>query len=399
MTQRNPLFKQLKESYLFPEILKRKRLYLEKHPEASLISLGIGDTTQPLPPLVAEALSSTGFKLSTPKGYRGYGPEQGDEVLRIRICEKIYNRNIHPNEIFISDGTKCDIGRLQLLFGNSVSIAVQDPTFPVYVEGSLLHGVEKIHLLPCLPETDFFPQLAHCPRSDLIYFCSPNNPTGIASTREQLKQLVAFAKANHSIILFDAAYSFYIDDPSLPKSIYEIEGAQEVAIEMNSFSKSAGFTGVRLGWTVVPKALRYTSGEQVHPDWTRLTQTIFNGASCISQQGGVAVLSENGWAACMEKIALYKENAKILREAFRSLGKVYGGDQAPFLWVHVPEKKSWQLFQELLEKAHLVTTPGVGFGAAGEGFIRLTAFCSREDALKAGENLKAYLKSETVLLP
>ena len=310
------------------------------------------------------------------------------KVLREKIATTIYRDLIKPEEIFVSDGAKCDLGRLQMLFGHDISIAVQDPSYPVYIDGSLIQGVKKIVSLPCTPENQFFPDLASAPRTDLIYFCSPNNPTGAIVTRSQLEELVKFAERNRSIIIFDSAYANYIQDPSLPKSIYEIEGAKKVAIEISSFSKLAGFTGVRLGWTVVPEELLYDDGVSVKADWNRLTSTIFNGASNIAQAGGCAVLDEQGFKEALEITKFYLENAKIIKATLESLGyEVFGGVNAPYLWVRFKGKKSWDVFQQFLEQHHIVTTPGAGFGPAGEGFVRFTAFGHRENILEAVSRL------------
>ncbi|MGZ3634343.1 MAG: LL-diaminopimelate aminotransferase [Parachlamydiaceae bacterium] len=384
MMKRNSHFTSLESNYLFPEITLRKLQFQAENPLASVISLGIGDTTQPISTFVSDALSKASKKLSTREGYSGYGPEQGIKDLRETIALQIYQGEISADDIFISDGAKCDLGRLQALFGGNVSIAVQDPAYPVYIDGSLIQGVQKIVFLPCTPENDFFPDLTIAERTDLIYFCSPNNPTGAVATKQQLERLVQFAQANRSIIIFDAAYANYIQDPLLPRSIYEIEGAQEVAIEVNSFSKLAGFTGVRLGWTVVPEALRYDDGASVKADWNRLISTIFNGASNIAQSGGVAVFKEEGLHQIQALTAYYLENAQLIKEALEKRKyEVYGGVNAPYLWVRFQGQKSWDVFQQFLEQFHLVTTPGSGFGPAGEGFLRLTAFGKRETVLEA----------------
>lgn len=387
--KRNPHLSSLKPNYLFPEITLRKKQFLAAHPDASLISLGIGDTTEPLPYPIAKALSESSLGLGG-EGYTGYGPEQGQPALRQKIASTLYSGKVAPHEVFVSDGAKCDIGRLQTLFGGAVSIALQDPSYPVYMDGSLIQGVKEIVPMPCNPENGFFPDLKRLPRTDLIYFCSPNNPTGCASTHAQLEELVCFAKKNRSILLFDAAYSSFIQDPALPKSIYEIEGAKEVAIEIHSFSKLSGFTGVRLGWSVVPDTLLYDDGSSVHADWHRLTSTLFNGASNIAQTGGVAALSH--LESLTQLASYYLENAKILRE---SLGQyeVFGGVNAPYLWVRFPGRKSWDVFQSFLDHFHLVTTPGSGFGPQGEGFIRLTAFGSRRHILEAAERLQKGARS------
>lgn len=390
MVVRNSSLLNLKKHYLFPEIQQRKREFLEKHPQAQLISLGIGDTTEPICLPIADAMKKASERLGTSEGYTGYGPEHGSDTLRSLISKIIYRGQVDPDDIFISDGAKCDIGRLQLLFGKDVSILVQDPTYPVYLEGSLLQGVSSIYYSPCLPENNFFPFLNQ--PTDLIYFCSPNNPTGACATKDQLKNLVKFAKAHQSIILYDAAYAHFIQDENLPKSIYEVPGAEEVAIEINSFSKIAGFTGVRLGWTVVPQSLQYENGASVKNDWKRVTSTVFNGASNIAQKGGEAVLDEKNWKAIMEHSLFYMENAQLLRKCLISADfNVYGGINAPYLWVKSPFGSSWECFQWLMEKAGIVTTPGAGFGPSGEGFIRFSAFSSRKNILEAIKRLEVCL--------
>ena len=389
--RRNKNFEKLKSGYLFPEIHRRKKEFLEKHPETDLISLGVGDTTEPLCASVAEALAEVSENLGTPQGYIGYGPEQGIEALRSKIAAEIYQDAVAPDEIFISDGAKCDLARLQILFGGEISVAIQDPAYPVYIDGSLIQGVKQIQQMPCNPQNGFFPDLKALAPVDLIYFCSPNNPTGAAATRDQLKELVATARRNGSIVLFDSAYAAYIRDPKLPKSIYEIEGAKECAIEIGSFSKLAGFTGIRLGWTVVPAALKYENGGSVRNDWNRITTTLFNGASIIAQKGGLAALEEKGMREGRKQIDFYLENARLLKETWEELGyEVFGGVDAPYLWVRFPGQSSWDVFQELLEKAHVVSTPGSGFGPEGEGFMRFTAYGKRENVLKAIQRIKKH---------
>lgn len=387
--KRNPNMALLKASYLFPEINQRKKQFLIQNPQASLISLGIGDTTEPITPSITQALVQASAGLGTLEGYTGYGAEPGMKALREKIASKLYSNLISADEVFVSDGAKCDLGRLQMLFGKDASIAVQDPAYPVYIEGSLIQGVKTIVSMPCSPENHFFPDLKNLPRTDLIYFCSPNNPTGAVATKPQLEQLVKFAEANRSIIIFDSAYANYIQDSSLPKSIYEIDGAKKVAIEISSFSKLAGFTGIRLGWTVVPEELKFDDGSSVKADWNRLTSTIFNGASNIAQHGGIAVLDDGGFEEVEALTKHYLENAKIIKEALQGLGyEVFGGINAPYLWVRFKGRKSWDVFQEILERFHIVTTPGSGFGSQGEEFIRFTAFGHRENILKAVARLK-----------
>lgn len=388
MATRNPHFAKLNPSYLFHEIAKRKLAYLEAHPHAKLISLGIGDTTEPLTPEIVKGLKARADLLGTKEGYTGYGPAQGEENLRKRIVEHFYGDKIQADEIYISDGAKCDIGRIQLLFGPDSTVAVQDPAYPVYVDTSISTGKAKVHFLTCNPENNFFPDLEKAPRTDILFFCSPNNPTGAVATREDLKRLVAFCKKNKTILIFDSAYSPYIQDKDLPKSIYEIEGADEVAIEVSSFSKLAGFTGVRLAWSVVPKKLKFEGGEFIFKDWSRIHSTYFNGPSNIAESGAFSALSSQGLKEVQAQVQFYLENARLIRETLLSLGlKVYGGDNAPYLWVYFKGKNSWDAFEELLNDCQIISTPGVGFGPAGEGFVRFSAFGHRENILECCKRL------------
>eukprot|EP00741_Cyanophora_paradoxa_P010605 tig00020537_g10249.t1 len=401
--KRNANMAKLAAGYLFPEIARRRNDLLKRRPDAKIISLGIGDTTQPIVPHIVEGLKNASIGLGTPKGYSGYGPEQGIAALREAIAKKFYPGIVDASEIFVSDGSKCDIARLQLCFGGDVSVAVQDPSYPVYVDTSVMMGMtggfdqersqyNNIVYMTCKPENNFFPDLASLPRTDIVFFCSPNNPTGAVATKAQLKELVDFCRKNGSILVFDAAYSAYVKDPSLATSIYEIEGAREVAIETNSFSKVAGFTGVRLGWTVVPESLTYADGTPVRNDFNRVMGTCFNGASNVAQAGGLACLEEKGYAQIQEQVDYYMENAAILRKTFTELGfQVYGGANAPYVWVNFPGRKSWDVFTDLLENAEVVCTPGSGFGPAGEGFLRFSAFCGRENLLEAIERIKKFV--------
>lgn len=388
MPIRNPHFQRLATSYLFPQIQKRVRAFLEEKPDAKLIHLGIGDTTGPLSPVICQGLNTRAQELGTIRGYRGYGPEQGDWHLRTKIAEVFYQNRVTPDEVFISDGAKCDLARLLFLFGANRKVAVQNPTYPAFVDAALLSGHTLVDL-PCTPENDFFPALENASDFDLLYFCSPNNPTGAAATYEQLEKLVDYAQKRGALLLYDAAYAGFIEGSSHPRSIFDIPHAKEVAIEISSFSKWAGFTGVRLSWTVVPHLLRYQEGEQIHADWNRIMTTLFNGASTISQAGGEHALTPEGQKEMHSQIDFYKENAALLRSALQNAGyTVYGGVHAPYLWIKTEQKSSWELFQELLEQKHLVTTPGVGFGAQGEGFLRLTAFGHRDAILEAMERLQ-----------
>ncbi|XP_031253367.1 LL-diaminopimelate aminotransferase, chloroplastic-like [Pistacia vera] len=326
------------------------------------------------------------------------------QPLRAAIASAFYkDLGIDEGDIFVSDGAKCDISRLQVVFGSDVTMAVQDPSYPAYVDSSVIMGQTgdfqknlekygKIEYMRCSPENGFFPDLSTVGRTDIIFFCSPNNPTGAAATREQLTQLVKFAKDNGSIIVYDSAYAIYISDDN-PRSIFEIPGAKEVAIETSSFSKYAGFTGVRLGWTVIPKQLLFSDGFPVARDFNRIVCTCFNGASTISQAGGLACLSPEGLGAMHEVIGFYKENTEIIMDTFTSLGfNVYGGKNAPYVWVHFPGRSSWDVFSEILEKTHVVTTPGSGFGPGGEGFIRVSAFGHRGNVLEACKRFKQLYK-------
>ncbi|MDR2428606.1 MAG: LL-diaminopimelate aminotransferase [Candidatus Margulisbacteria bacterium] len=395
MVSRNPHFAKLPAGYLFPEIARRRRALLEKQPAAKIISLGIGNTTEPLTPAITKGLVEAAARLGAAAGYSGYGDEQGLAALREQIAKVLYRDRISADEITISDGAKCDIGRLQILFGGKATVAVQDPAYPVYVDGSIIAGADsRLQYMPCLPKNNFFPDLSRLPRADLIYFCSPNNPTGAVADKAQLAELVEFARKNKSIIIFDAAYSEYITDGDLPRSIYEIDGADEAAIEVNSFSKSIGFTGVRLGWCVVPRKIKFADGTLVWQDWTRVITTLFNGASNIAQHGGLAALTPAGRRETKTLIAYYQENARLIREGLQALGiQLYGGVNSPYIWAHFPAQKSWDVFEKILNEAQVVTTPGAGFGPAGESFIRFSAFGHRADIQEAMQRLQNVLKN------
>ena len=409
MINRNPCIANLKEGYLFPEIAKRKKEFLKAHPDAKIISLGVGNTTEPVLPHICEGLAKGAAKLGTPQGYSGY-QDEGSPELREKISSVYYGGKFSINEIFVSDGAKCDIGRLQLLFGAGTPVAVQDPAYPVYVDGSVLSGAaggaiqrvsssgagmvyDGIVYLPCIADNGFFPELAWIPTNGIVYFCSPNNPTGATADKKQLTALVEAALKKGALIIFDAAYCEYVRDSGFPKSIYEIDGARGCAIEVNSFSKSAGFTGVRLGWTVVPKELRYASGESINADWNRVVTTIFNGASNIAQAGGLAALDDEGRREIRSLTDFYLGNAKLIRETLQGLDiKCIGGDNSPYIWAHFPDRDSWDVFSEILEKCHIVTTPGAGFGTAGVEYLRFSAFGHRCDVEEACERLKKMFR-------
>jgi LL-diaminopimelate aminotransferase len=412
MIHRNTAFSYLTAGYLFPEIAKRRAAYAKAHPDKKIISLGVGNTTEPLTPRVTRGLAEYARGLGTVEGYSGYGDEQGLSALRQKIVDVFYADAgvksagaVEADEVFVSDGAKCDIGRLQLLFGRDARAAVQDPAYPVYVDGSVLIGAaghakahgggyEGITYMPCTQENGFFPDLSAVPKDSLIYFCSPNNPTGAVSTREELTRLVKFARENGCVVIFDAAYSSFIRDNSLPKTIFEVAGAKECAIEVNSFSKPAGFTGVRLGWTVVPKSLRYADGSPVINDWNRIMTTVFNGASNIAQAGGLAALSEEGIAEMRSVTDFYLENSAIIKKGLLAAGlpgvSVYGEGNSPYLWARFPGRLSWQVFDEILNQCSIVTTPGSGFGPAGESYIRFSSFGHRADVIEAAERLAAF---------
>ncbi len=388
MVNRNDKLAQFQASYLFLEITKRKEALLASCPEAKLISLGIGDTTEPIPAIISEAMERFASALATKRGYRGYGEPFGDPALREKIAENY--PGIEPDEIFVSDGSKCDIGRLQLLFDEMTPVAVQDPSYPVYEIASLLYGKKEITFLPCLEENDFVPDFSLVKEGSLIYICNPNNPTGVALTKEQLSSVVKIAKERSSLIIYDSAYASYIRD-NCPRSIYEIEGAKEVAIETASLSKMAGFTGIRLGWTVVPKEICFKDGSPLIKDWERIVSSLFNGASNIAQAGAAATLSAAGQKACRALQDRYLQNATLLKAALKSCGLTsVGGEHAPYLFVSFKGRSSWELFDELLEKAHLITTPGVGFGVSGESYLRLSAFGKKEEIEEAASHLKSH---------
>lgn len=402
MIKRNSGFANLTAGYLFPEVARRRREYQQKHPDAKIISLSIGNTTEPLPQFIAKAMADYSMALSTKEGYSGYGDEQGNTSLRKKIAETWYKGLATEDEVFISDGAKCDIARIQTLFGSKVKVAVQDPAYPVYVDGSVIvgaagkngaNGYKGITYMPCVPENNFFPDLSKVKKNSLIYFCSPNNPTGACATKEDLTRLVDFANENGCIIIYDAAYREFIRDVKLPKTIFEIKGSRTCAIEVNSFSKPAGFTGVRLGWSIVPNDLKFADGTSVNKDWNRVMTTLFNGASNVAQAGGLACLEPEGIEAMKNVIDYYLVNVKKIEETlrgenFKKAGvTLYSTGNSPYVWAKFPEKKSWEVFDLLLDKCHIVTTPGSGFGPSGESFIRFSSFGHHEDVNEACERL------------
>ena len=401
MAQINENYRKLQAGYLFPEIGRRVRAFQAAQPEAKVIRLGIGDVTEPLAPAVTEAMHRAVTEMGTREGFRGYPPDQGYEFLIEAIRQHDFAARgveVAADEIFVSDGAKQDSGNIQEIFGTSCRIAVSDPVYPVYVDSNVMAGrtgaVEPsgrfagVSYLPCT-EANGFAAEPPSERADLVYLCSPNNPTGAVMDRALLERWVRWAQANDAVIVFDAAYEAYVTDDSLPRSIYEIPGARSVAIEMRSFSKRAGFTGVRCAFTVVPKEVSGTTaaGERIplHGLWARRHSTKFNGVPYVTQRAAEAVYSPEGKKQTLEQVAFYLENARELREGLGGAGfRVFGGVHAPYLWMRTPSGlSSWDFFDRLLTQAHIVGTPGSGFGPNGEGYFRLSAFNSRANVREA----------------
>ena len=402
MFKANENYAKLPGSYLFSTIGKKVREYSQAHPDAKLIRLGIGDVTLPLAPSVIAAMHRAVDEMGKAETFRGYAPDLGYEFLRRAIIDgdyKAWGVDLDIDEIFISDGAKSDSGNIGDIFAADNRIAVCDPVYPVYVDSNAMSGrtgnydkaSEKwsnVTYMPCTAENSFVPELPK-ERADVIYLCYPNNPTGAVATKEQLQKWVDFALANGSLIIFDAAYEAYITESNIPHTIYECEGAKKCAIEIRSFSKNAGFTGTRLGFTVVPKAL-VLDGVSLNSLWARRSGTKFNGAPYIIQRAGEAVYSEAGRRETREMVAYYMNNAKVIREGLKDAGfDVYGGVNAPYIWLKTPgNMTSWEFFDYLLETVNVVGTPGSGFGPSGEGYFRLTAFGSLENSLEALERIK-----------
>ena len=399
MANINECFLQLENNYLFSTIAKKVKEFQEKNPNKKIIKLGIGDVTRPIVPSVIEAMHKAVDEVGTKEGFKGYGPEQGYEFLRNAIIENEYkNLKIELDEIFVSDGAKCDTGNMVDIFGVNNKVAITNPVYPVYVDTNIMSGKkENIVYLPMEEKSNFVPELPK-EKVDLIYLCFPNNPTGTALKKEELKKFVDYAKENNSIILYDAAYEAFITEDNVPHSIYEIEGARDVAIEFKSYSKTAGFTGLRCGYVVIPKTVKgYTkNGAEVliNKLWNRRTTTKFNGASYIIQRAAEAIYTNEGKEQIKENINYYLENAKIIKEGLIDAGfKVYGGVNSPYVWLKTPNgMSSWDFFDELLEKVNIVGTPGSGFGTSGEGFFRLTAFGTKENTIEAIQRIKNWRK-------
>ena len=404
----NEHFLKLPGNYLFSDIAKKVNTYKVTHPKEKIIRLGIGDVTQPLAPAIIEAMHKAVDEMAVQETFRGYGPEQGYSFLIDTILKNDFASrgiSLEPSEIFISDGAKSDTGNIGDILRHDNSVGVTDPVYPVYIDsnvmgaraGNLESGKwSNIVYIPCLAENDFIPELPSR-RVDILYLCYPNNPTGTTLTKDELKRWVNYALANDTLILFDAAYEAYIQDPDIPHSIYEIKGAKKVAIEFRSFSKTAGFTGMRCGYTVVPKELNgfTVEGERVQLNklWNRRQSTKFNGTNYITQRAAEAVYSPEGKEQVKEIINYYMTNARIMKEGLQQCGlKVYGGDNAPYLWIKTPKGlTSWKFFEKMLYEVSIVGTPGVGFGPSGEGYLRLTAFGDRDNTLEAMARLKKWL--------
>ena len=406
MAHVNANFLKLASGYLFPEVARRTRAWQQKNPSFKLLRLGIGNTTEAITPHICEAMHHKVDLLSDRRTYTGYGDEQGDQDLREALCDfyqREYGVRLSVSDFFISDGAKSDAANIQELFSPSSVVAITDPAYPVYVDSNVAGGksgayngvgYDGLLYLPARKERGFVPEPPK-EHADLIYLCSPNNPTGSVATKEDLKAFVDYAIRHRAIIIFDAAYADYIREPELPHSIYEIEGAERCAIEINSFSKNAGFTGIRLGWSIVPGSLETEDGEAglLNRLWNRRQSTFFNGASNIAQAGGLAALSLKGRAECRMLVDYYLENARIIKEGLEKIGLVcYGGVNSPYVWAECPNQmRSWDFFDLLLERAHVVVTPGSGFGKEGEGYVRLSSYGHREDITEAVEAIKEAL--------
>ena len=400
MAHVNENFLKLPGSYLFSDIAKKVKAYQESHPDKRLIRLGIGDVTRPLPQASIEAMHRAVDEMASKSTFHGYGPEQGYDFLIDTIIKNDFEPRgieLSSSEVFISDGAKSDTGNIGDILGLDNKVAVTDPVYPVYVDSNVMGGRagqlngkqwSDITYMPCTAENNFIPSIPSN-RIDVIYLCYPNNPTGTTLTKAELKKWVDYALSHDALILFDAAYEAYIREDDIPHSIFEIEGAKRCAIEFRSFSKTAGFTGVRCGYTVIPKEATATTanGERIALNalWNRRQCTKFNGTSYITQRGAEAIYSKEGKQQVRETIDYYMENARIMREGLTAAGiQVFGGKNAPYLWVKTPEGfTSWQFFDHLLNEANIVSTPGVGFGPSGEGYLRLTAFGQREDCIEA----------------
>lgn len=404
----NEHFLKLPGSYLFSDIAKKVNTFRITHPKQEVIRLGIGDVTRPLPPVCIEAMHKAVEEMADARTFRGYGPEQGYDFLIEAILKHDYlPRGIHfgPTEIFVNDGAKSDTGNIGDILRHDNSVGVTDPIYPVYIDSNVMCGRagvleengqwSNVTYMPCTAENDFIPEIPD-KRIDIVYLCYPNNPTGTTLTKPELKKWVDYALANDTLILFDAAYEAFIREDDVPHSIYEIKGAKKCAIEFRSFSKTAGFTGARCGYTVVPRDL-VREGQSLNAMWNRRQTTKFNGASYVIQRGAAAIYTPEGAAQVDETIDFYRANARTIKEGLAAAGlEVYGADSSPYVWCRTPNGTgSWDFFNRLLEEANVITTPGAGFGPAGEGYIRLTAFGDADDTREAVERIKRMLDAES----
>lgn len=409
MSRINENFLELQDSYLFSTVAKKVANYTKENPDKKVIKLGIGDVTKPIVPACIEAMHKAIDEIGTQDGFKGYGPEQGYDFLRKAIVDNDYKARgikIEEDEVFVSDGAKCDCGNIVDIFSKDNKVAITDPVYPVYLDTNVMSGrsgkfnkenqmYENIIYLPVSSENNFKPELPK-ERVDMIYLCFPNNPTGTTLSKEDLKKWVDYAKENKAVILYDSAYEAFITENDVPHSIYEIEGAKDVAIEFRSFSKTAGFTGVRCAYVIIPKTLKgYTkNGEEISYNklWNRRTCTKFNGVSYIVQRAAEATYSEEGRKQIKENIAYYMENAKIIKEGLEEAGFItYGGVNSPYIWLKIPQgMTSWEFFDKMLEEVNIVGTPGSGFGPHGEGYFRLTAFGTKENTIEAIERIKNW---------
>lgn len=405
MLQINENFLKLSDNYLFADIAKKVHAFRNQHPELSVISLGIGDVTHPLPAACIEAMQKAVTEMGSSASFHGYGPEQGYDFLRVAILKNEYESRgvqLELNEIFISDGAKSDCGNIGDILGIQNTVAITDPVYPVYIDSNVMSGRagmwknerwSRINYLPCNQENRFIPSLPAQP-ADIIYLCYPNNPTGTVLAKEELQKWVDYALEHQSLILYDAAYEAYIQNADIPHSIYELEGARQCAIELRSFSKTAGFTGVRCGYTIIPQELTATTscGEKIKLNalWNRRQCTKFNGTSYITQRGAEAIYTSEGKQQVRKTIDYYMANARTMKTALQQMGyDVTGGENAPYLWVKTPDNlSSWQFFDHLLNQAQVIVTPGIGFGPNGEGYVRLTAFGKQEDCSTAIQRIK-----------
>jgi len=400
-TKRNENFTKLSAGYLFPIVGKKRREYAAAHPEANVISCGVGDTTHPLPEVVAKAMSDYSLGLATDGGYSGYDPVICDDVKKALVETMYAGTGITEDEVFVSDGSKCDLSRFQTLFDSGCKVAIPDPAYPAYVDNSVISGMtglfneeskkyDGITYLTCTKETNFFPDIEKAKDVDIIYFCNPNNPTGACATKDQLESLVKLCIDNQILLIYDAAYAYYIKDEDKPKSIFEIPGANTVAIETNSFSKLAGFTGVRLGWTVVPSGVKYPDGSMLRTDYNRVFGTHFNGASNVALAGGLATLQNMG--EVQKVLDFYKENTNLIMGTLAECGftedQIVGGKNSPYIFVEFPGKDSWEVFDYILNTFEVITTPGVGFGSAGQGYVRISSYGKRENIVEACKRFK-----------